>query len=313
MVRDGQPIAAEKYTERARLGGWDLRDVIAPDRVAEQFAAGATVVAQSLHRTHPTVRSFVDDLRADVSHPLQANAYLTPPNSTGLAPHSDRHDVIVLQLEGSKQWAVDGLGEFELRPGDVLYVPAGHEHAATSTERSSLHLTIGLLRVTHRAVIERVLRSAPSTLDDPLPLRYADESDDPLVASIDAALADVRTHLESVVPSEVARTERRRRSTSTTSARRPLTAAIALQDLDGAATVVRAGSPWTTTRPDDSTIRVEADGRRLTAPRSCERALALVRTGDGARVDELPGLDHDSRVLLARRLVSTGLCRLLER
>lgn len=158
LVRNGSPIDPSRYTRKLRLGGGDFSDAIDPSKVAGLFDGGATVVTQSLHRTASPVRRFVDSLVDEVSHPVQANSYLTPPASQGLATHSDRHDVFVVQVNGSKVWEVDGFGETTLADGDVLYIPAGVEHSAQSTDESSLHLTIGIIRRTYRSVIERALR-----------------------------------------------------------------------------------------------------------------------------------------------------------
>lgn len=99
--------------------------------------------------------------------PVGSNAYLTPPNSQGFAPHWDDIDAFILQLEGQKRWRLyaptsemnilplrssrdfnrEELGEkiFDvvLQPGDFLYLPRGTVHEAeTVGEQPSLHLTI---------------------------------------------------------------------------------------------------------------------------------------------------------------------------
>lgn len=47
----------------------------------------------------------------------------------GKPPHTDDHDVVVLQLWGSKLWHLlddaGGQEEVHLRAGDVLYLPQG--------------------------------------------------------------------------------------------------------------------------------------------------------------------------------------------
>ena len=58
---------------------------------------------------------------------MQINAYITPPQSQGFAPHHDVHDVFVLQVSGRKHWTIhapvvdDPLGNQpfgQLRGGD---------------------------------------------------------------------------------------------------------------------------------------------------------------------------------------------------
>ena len=45
-------------------------------------------------------------LRTELGHPVQINAYITPPQNQGFAPHYDVHDVFVLQVAGRKQWTI---------------------------------------------------------------------------------------------------------------------------------------------------------------------------------------------------------------
>jgi bifunctional lysine-specific demethylase and histidyl-hydroxylase NO66 len=70
---------------------------------------------------------------------VQANAYLTPPVAQGLNLHGDPHDVFAVQTHGVKRWVVEPPDEprweLELRPGDVLYLPAGTRHAAQTIDR----------------------------------------------------------------------------------------------------------------------------------------------------------------------------------
>eukprot|EP00930_Biecheleria_cincta_P017221 TRINITY_DN13754_c0_g1_i1.p1 TRINITY_DN13754_c0_g1~~TRINITY_DN13754_c0_g1_i1.p1 ORF type:complete len:514 (-),score=87.04 TRINITY_DN13754_c0_g1_i1:1527-3068(-) len=82
------------------------------------------------------------------------NAYLTPAGAIGKPPHIDDHDVIVLQLEGEKVWALldaatkKASEEVHLKPGDVLYLPQGIPHHARALPAGapSLHLAVGLHR-----------------------------------------------------------------------------------------------------------------------------------------------------------------------
>jgi mannose-6-phosphate isomerase-like protein (cupin superfamily) len=165
MVADGTPLPHQRYCSPTRLGGRTLDDVVDPIKVVARLSEGATLVLQSLHRTLPSVGAFVGALQHEISHPVQANAYLTPPGAAGLAEHADLHDVFALQLDGTKQWWIDGLGEITVQPGDVLYVPRGVRHRAATGGSTSLHLTIGVIRVTYRQVIDRMLRDGPETLD----------------------------------------------------------------------------------------------------------------------------------------------------
>jgi hypothetical protein len=50
------------------------------------------------YRVWPPIVAFSQQLVAELGHPVQANAYITPPSSRGFAPHYDVHDLFVLQV-----------------------------------------------------------------------------------------------------------------------------------------------------------------------------------------------------------------------
>ncbi|GMA87539.1 hypothetical protein GCM10025868_27890 [Angustibacter aerolatus] len=79
---------------------------LSDDKVLQQAASGSTLVLQALHRTWPPIVRFAQRLAADLGHPVQANAYVTPPQNRGFDDHYDVHDVFVLQVEGEKRWRI---------------------------------------------------------------------------------------------------------------------------------------------------------------------------------------------------------------
>ena len=312
VVDRGEPLPETAYTARVRLGGHDFRDVVDPDQLARLFHGGATVVAQSLHRTEAGVRAFTTELGDEISHPVQANAYLSPSGSAGLARHADLHDVVVIQLSGSKRWWLGDDEPFELHAGDTMYLPAGLEHRAAATDTSSLHLTIGILRVTYRQVVARLLAQGVDELDRPLPLRYrthADATDPSLEVGLAEAIRAAGEHLGRLDASAVARQESARPPL-----RRPrpgsLSSAIAVSDIVLDTCLRRGDDPWEIT-VDDDRAHVVTTRRRFDAPAAVEPALRRLADDTWSAVGDLPGLDEASRIVVARRLVREGLCRIV--
>nr|WP_304502930.1 cupin domain-containing protein [Caldovatus aquaticus] len=140
-------------------------------RLLARFDAGATLVVSQFHELHAPLARFCRGLERAFLHPVQANIYLTPPGAQGFRLHYDTHDVLVLQVEGTKRWriwpgqpvphptrripwagsdAVRPEGEpatLTLMPGDALYLPRGVMHDAAVAQgvaEASLHVTVGL-------------------------------------------------------------------------------------------------------------------------------------------------------------------------
>ena len=179
LVRDGTPLDQGRYTRTARIGGQTVSGVGDPGRIYEEFRQGATIVLQGLQRSSEPVARFCRSLELELTSPVQANAYVTPPGARGLGVHYDTHDVFVLQVAGAKVWAVHepvfedplpsqpwhaGRGEpgpaileAELRAGDCLYVPRGFLHSAEAQEEMSAHLTVGVLCQTWFDVLRSVV------------------------------------------------------------------------------------------------------------------------------------------------------------
>jgi lysine-specific demethylase/histidyl-hydroxylase NO66 len=312
LVRDGTGLAEGAGTRSLRLGGRHLDDVADPERISAAYAAGATVVLQGLHRTDRRVASFADALAGPSGHGVQVNAYLSPPGSHGLGSHADGHDVLVLQVRGSKHWSVDGMGDVTMSPGAVLYVPAGVEHAARTVDDPSLHLTIGLLRVDRRRVIADLLAAVPE-LDAPLPPWFATDPSaaaSEVRASIDHAIDALRrADVGDVTRSQIERSRRRARPQPTGWLR-------SLVEVDAigewSTVVLRDDCSWPADLVDDR-AGIARGRRTLTMPPIAADALHSLLTKRSMRVGELPGLDAASRLVLARRLVRERFATIVDR
>ena len=110
MAKDGSVLASAAFTRSGGVGA-GIADQAADDKVLGQLAGGATLVLQALHRTWPPLIEFGSMLAAELGHPVQINAYITPPENRGFAAHYDTHDVFVLQVAGSKRWTIPPAGD----------------------------------------------------------------------------------------------------------------------------------------------------------------------------------------------------------
>lgn len=194
VAKDGATLPESTFTSPAGVGA-TIADQLDDTALWRAFADGATLVLQALQRTWGPVADFAAGLSAELGHPVQANAYVTPPQNRGFDAHYDVHDVFVVQIEGAKRWLVhepvhpDPLrdqpwtdhrsavaeaarGEAHLdavlEPGDVLYLPRGWLHAAEAQAGVSVHVTLGIHTRTRYALAEQLAQAALAALrDDP--------------------------------------------------------------------------------------------------------------------------------------------------
>ena len=307
---------------------------------AKSTRAGHTLVLQGLHRVWPALVDFAGQLVTDLGHPVQVNAYVTPTQSQGFSAHYDTHDVFVLQVAGEKRWRIhepvlpaplrdqpwtdhraaveeratgEPVIDTVLRPGDSLYLPRGYLHAAEALGGVTCHLTVGVHPVTRndllRAVVDLVADDVDLRAALPLGVDVSDPAD--VQPDLDATVAALLARIRSVTAADVSAAL----ATARLGARRPaplgpLAQAEALRTLSPQTVLaVRPHLDHVLVADDAGTgaVSVVLAGRRIDLdPPSAKAVRALL---DGARlpVDELPGLEPDDALTLARRLVREGV------
>ena len=322
----GLPLPTRTVTAGARRIG----DVVDAEALAAQYADGATLVLQSMHRMHPPVARFCRALAAELGHPTQCNAYLTPGGQhQGFDYHHDTHDVFVLQVSGRKRWIVyepvvrlplasqpqagahlvpegaEPLLDIELEAGDALYLPRGYVHAALTTDEDSVHLTVGVLSTTWYDVLTDVIALAGQDegFRDALPVQPTVR----LGELLPGFLRKAADWLDALPVDEVERAAGRRLARSvpvepvsllaTAAAVAHLTSATALRPRGGLATTVRI---------EGDRVVLTAPGRTVRLPAFTEPALRRLLAGPFTPAG-LPGLDEESALVLARRMLREGV------
>jgi hypothetical protein len=297
------------------------------------------MVLQGLQRSVAPLSGFCRDLELELSHSVQANAYITPAGARGLGVHYDTHDVFVLQLAGTKAWSIHApvlvdplpsqpwkgtaadagpvLLSVELAAGDCLYVPRGFLHSARAQDALSAHLTIGVVTTTWHDVLRELVAQAA---DEPelrasLPAGWAD---DPaaLAGDVEDAVGRFRKWLEGVDHQAVAAAAARR----FLAGRPPILAGqlhqLAMVDglADGSVVRRRAGSVCLPVADGGRLTVVLGGGRELDMPAALAPVLARIGDTPGpftlADLGDL--LDGPSRLVLGRRLVVEGLLEIVD-
>jgi ribosomal protein L16 Arg81 hydroxylase len=74
------------------------------DTPFDRYRRGATIRLKGIQRRWAPLQSLCRNLEQELGVSALANLYWTPPDSQGLRAHWDGHDVLVLQIAGSKRW-----------------------------------------------------------------------------------------------------------------------------------------------------------------------------------------------------------------
>ena len=338
MANEGSVLSPSRYTAPGGFGA-EINDQVSADKVLDEFAAGATLVLQGLHRTWAPLAEFTRQLVTDLGHPVQVNAYITPASARGFDPHYDVHDVFVIQIAGQKTWRIhppvhqsplrsqpwdDHRAEVgreaqnppaieeTFHPGDVLYLPRGWIHSATALGGTSIHLTIGVAALTRHDVLREVLARAETaeTLRAALPLGI-NLSDPGLVAALVADAVRDLAEFSAADPDQAAwvsrRLARRVRDSTRPEPIAPLAAVNSAVSLHEATTVsLRHGLDGRVVADGDR-VSLVLPAKSITLPAQAQAALTAVLTGDPVRAGDLPGLDPASALVVARRLVREGV------
>lgn len=301
------------------------------------YRKGSTVVFKFLHERWEPLGRLCRALSGEFSAGFQANAYLTPAGAQGLTSHYDTHDVFVLQVWGSKHWRLyespdvlplhsqhyrrpaAGPGapvrEFDLRAGDLMYMPRGTVHDATSNDAASLHITLGVLPVLWSTVLRDALDQAIESdprLRGALPAGFA--LDSALRSRAEDTLAGLLTSVATAVrPHDLVE----RAASRALVGRQPVLDGHLL-DLEGLRTLGpdtkvrrRPDLLWSLSR-EGAVLTLEFHGKVVRLPERVEpevRYLLTAATPFAAR-DITGALDVEGRLVLVQRLVREGLLTL---
>jgi lysine-specific demethylase/histidyl-hydroxylase NO66 len=335
MANEGSVLAASNYTASGGFGA-EVADQVSSDKVLAEFAGGATIVLQGLHRLWPPIIDFTRALVDDLGHPAQVNAYVTPPSSQGFDPHYDTHDVFVLQISGEKHWRIhapvlvdplrtqpwdqhraavaraathEPVIDAVLHPGDALYLPRGWIHSATALGATSVHLTVGMSAYTRADLVDALIGEAGdnAALRTSLPLGVDLRDPEALRSIVEQTVHALIETLQQTDASRPAAILSARFDAATRAEPlAPLATLEALATLDASTRVRwRASLPVHIETVEDR-VRIVARTKTLSLPSEAEEAVRRLAAGDLVTAGELPGLDRESAVVVVRRLVSEG-------
>jgi hypothetical protein len=192
VVKDGQnvPIAQGqlwKTVQRRKLVFLDKSDL------NSALLNGASLVLEGLDILDPTINDLVAQLDNTMPCALSnCEAFFSRQGNEAYGGHRDSDDVLVIQISGVKRWRVyqpqqrryvgnspltePQMGqlaeEFDMHPGDALFVRAGVPHRVQTIGDYSLHLSFDLIDRTPN--IEQITQAANSIFNQGLAPAHSD-------------------------------------------------------------------------------------------------------------------------------------------
>jgi hypothetical protein len=278
--------------------------------------AGGTLILDTINMFDPTLEVACRALGWWSGETASVNAYLAVGGTAGFATHWDDHDVLCIQVAGSKSWEVRGpsrsvpmyrdternleppdevVWSGTMDPGDVMHIPRGFWHAATRVgmgDGLSLHLTFGITRRTATSWISYLADAARSEQ------LFRTDLETP-EGHRDALLLDRLGQFAGTLPP----TEYLRRMREGMAPARhipyvpvfgPLTGVVAVTEFKPTIEVTLGGN-----------IEVRAGGKKLVLAARAEVLVRPLLSGHPVAFDENT---HPDAIRLAKRLIQEGLC-----
>jgi lysine-specific demethylase/histidyl-hydroxylase NO66 len=177
VIQNGITHPPEKWSRitAAKMGE---QRVALPERLLDFYSNGATLILNQAHHAIPGLGLACREVACELGFPSRANIYIAPPEAEGFARHTDPHEILILQISGTKSWLLyppSGPVEIELRAGDLLYLPRNLAHAARTHKDASIHVSLGLVPVYGFRLLEDLAAMAQDHpgFQQPVPPKFA--------------------------------------------------------------------------------------------------------------------------------------------
>lgn len=160
LTLNDTPVPPRAFCTERSINGTPVAGLVDPGKVEGLIAKGASVVLNEMETYWPSLGSLCASVGSLTKTSVGVKAFLSPPGLGAYPLHQDAVHVVVLHCAGAKEWIVfdhfvnhEAAGPVEppegveathrvtLTPGDVLSVPPGHPHRATTVAGWSLHVS----------------------------------------------------------------------------------------------------------------------------------------------------------------------------
>jgi ribosomal protein L16 Arg81 hydroxylase len=175
VVKESNAVHPERWMAKSKTGIGKQIDIA---KIEEFMADGYSLVVTPIQSYVPALAKLCEDIRAELSENIKIGVVVTTGTCGAFKLHFDPEDIIILQVQGTKRWKIYGppvsnpvigipkpppppetepLFDDVLRPGDLLFLPAGNWHHCENGPDRSLHLGIFCIAPTFLHVLKGFL------------------------------------------------------------------------------------------------------------------------------------------------------------
>lgn len=157
VMADGRPLALDRYCREERvITGGAAERVVDAERLAAALRSGAGIKFNRMELWSPPLARIAAELGQVTGKTVKIWGFLSAQGETMFPPHRDPAHVLAVQVDGTKEWRLDGAcpdGSWNSL-GDV--VPGAHPVSSASSPATSCTCPTG-------SRIRRWLPAAPPT------------------------------------------------------------------------------------------------------------------------------------------------------
>ena len=169
LVRNGKELESEAYCFPQYNFGGTASPLVDRRRLLHCFRDGYTIVYDDFEAKHEAILALSQDMEETFRDCCSCHLYVSAGTEPGLSAHWDDHDVLVLQIIGSKSWKLWNPGipypirdfqrhspgekgvpfaDIELVAGQALVLPRGWWHDPRPRNELSVHISVAISRRT---------------------------------------------------------------------------------------------------------------------------------------------------------------------
>ncbi len=164
--------------------------------IKQLMATGGSIIAYGIDPYVPAMGHLCAAISEETGEHIVGSAIATTGSGGALDLHYDDTDIVILQVEGRKNWVIERepainpvvglpavrggddagiLLDIELEPGDFLFVPAGYRHRCEARSARSLHLGFFFYPLTIPRTLDLLMRQTIQDVDARRPCRFEED------------------------------------------------------------------------------------------------------------------------------------------